>query len=79
MLDAKKFKRSIATQTGDDSEFCIKLSNSKSVNLYYSKSYKQYVLSFNFGNYKKYIITKQMWIILRKFITNIDTTLLNQK
>ena len=80
MLDAKKknFTRTIASQTGEDTEFCIQLSNSKSVQLYYSKSYKKYVVSFNFGNYKKYIITKQMWLVLRKFIPQIDLILLKQ-
>lgn len=80
MLDAKKknYTRTIASQTGEDTEFCIQLSKSKSVQLYYSKSYKKYVVSFNFGNYKKYIITKQMWLVLRKFIPQIDSILLKQ-
>jgi hypothetical protein len=65
----------IATQTGINDEFFLNLSKSKVVRLYYSKSYKDYVLSFKLGKSKKFIITKCMWGIFRNYLTHIDTVL----
>ena len=66
---------STSTQTSDSLEFYINLSAHKSFRLYYSKRHKGYVLSLNFGNCKKYIITKLMWNVFRKEINRIDAIL----
>lgn len=66
-----KNKKDISTQTGDF-EYFFNLSNYKNVRVYFSKSYKQYVLSINFGQCKKYIITTKMWKQFRRHIKVID-------
>ena len=65
MIDLKKLKnkRNVSTQTGLPSEFCFYLTKSKQARLYYSESYKDLVLCFNFGVSKKFIITRSMWNI----------------
>ena len=59
MIDLKNLRnrRTISTQTAHDSEFYISLTKSKNARLYYSESYKDYVLSLNFSNSKKFIIS----------------------
>lgn len=75
MLFKKKFV-DVGIQTSiNDDEFYLSLSNSKSVRLYYSKSYKDYVLSFRLGKSKKFILTKPMWIIFRKYLPHINKVL----
>lgn len=73
MID--KFKKSASTQTEFD--FTFFLSNYKSVRIYYSKSYKDYVVSFNLGNSKKFIVTKSMWKILKIYYPLINKYLQN--
>ena len=57
------------------------LSNTKCYELYYSKSYKDHVLSFNScikstkNEYKKFIITKSMWKKIKKNFLLIDYVL----
>ena len=63
----------------DDDEFCIYLNKNKTFRVYKSKSYQSHVLSLNFGNFKKYIITKQMWKIFRSYIPRIDRILIDYK
>ena len=77
MIDLYKLriKKDIACQTGDFVEFSVFLSNSKSVRLYFSKCYKDYVLCIKINKSKKIIITRQMWKIFRKFINQIDNEL----
>ena len=80
MIDLRKKYSTISTQTNeDDDEFCVYLNKNKTFRVYKSKSYKSYVLSFNFGNFKKYIITKPMWGIFRKNIPKIDRILIDYK
>ena len=55
----------------------ITLSHSKTIQVYYSKAYKEYVVSFNLGS-KKFIITKKKWLYFRNFLTQIDNTIVNQ-
>jgi hypothetical protein len=50
----------------------INLSKSKKFRMYYSKSYKDYVISFNFTNCRKFLISRSMWKIFRKYINIID-------
>ena len=52
-------------------DFNVQLTQKKSVRVYYSTSYKTIVVSFNFGT-KAFIFTKSMWIILKKYFTEID-------
>ena len=82
MLDLVSFKMpkktyEVSTQTGDLYEFVLCLTNTKMARLYYSESYNEYVLSFNYGSCKKFIITKQMWKVLRNKIGAIDKVLNN--
>jgi hypothetical protein len=72
---SEKATTSVAVQTGLNDELSISLSHSKKIELYYSKSYKDYVLSFNLGKSKKFIITKKKWLYFRKFLNQIDQTL----
>ena len=79
MIDLKREKQrilnTVSTQTGELFEFCLCLSKTKRARLYYSDAYNEYVLSFSFGNCKKFIISKSMWKILREKITHIDYVL----
>jgi hypothetical protein len=78
MAQAMLYKRKLidaGTQTGENDEFTLTFSNSKVLRLYYSKSYKEYVLSFKLGKTKKFIVTKSMWKILKQYIPQIDKTL----
>lgn len=71
-LDRIKFQKNVAIQTGDRNELTINLSKTKTFRMYYSKSYKDYVISFNFTNCRKFIISRSMWKIFRKYINIID-------
>jgi hypothetical protein len=76
MIDKFKITKTASTQT-DKIDFTFHLSNYKSVRIYYSKSYKDFVLSLNLGNSKKYIITKFMWKIFKIYYPFIDKVLQN--
>ena len=52
----KPLLKNASTDT-NDKNISISISNSKSVQVYYSKSYKEYIVSFNVGS-KKFIFTK---------------------
>ena len=77
-LDKKKriIYKDSSTNT-DDKSFLVTLSHSKSIEVYYSKSYREYVVSFNLGS-KKFIISKNKWIYFRNFLEQIDDIILNQ-
>ena len=77
MLDKLKIKKDSSTQTGDPKEFQINLSENKHIRIYFSKTYKTHILSLNFGNCKKYIITKSMWKRLRVHLDRIDEILIS--
>ena len=78
MINKSYKSTSVSTQTGvNEDEFCIYMSKNKTFRVYYSKTYKGSVLSFNFGNFKKYIITKPMWNVFRRHIPKIDRILLD--
>ena len=74
-----KYKNS-STQTANtknSDELCVYLTKNRTFRIFNSKSYKEYVLSFNFGNSKKFIITKIMWRKFRRYIPYIERVLLN--
>ena len=48
------------------------LSKTKKIHLYKSKAYKSYVVSFDLGSSKKFIITKEKWLVFRNHIEYID-------
>jgi hypothetical protein len=78
-LDLKKHKKMLkdsSTNTNDKS-LSITLSHSKSIQVYYSKAYKEYVISFNLGA-KKFIISKKKWLYFRNFLAQIDEAIVNQ-
>jgi hypothetical protein len=62
---------------GDLIEFSIQLNKSKRARLYYSKSYRDYVLSFNINSTKSFIIDRRMWKILKKYLNFIENELGN--
>jgi hypothetical protein len=64
-----------ASQTGDLVEFCVQLNKNKRARLYFSDSYKDYVLAFNINKSKTFIITRLMWKRLKKYIKHIDNEL----
>ncbi len=70
--------KSIGTQTENSDEFCVFIGSNKTFRVYFSKTYSEFVLSFNFGNSKKYILTKQMWSKFSQHINKIDKILSNQ-
>ena len=78
MIDIKNKMRNNSTQTGDSFDFTFFLSNTKSIRLYKSKSYKDFVLCLNLGKSKKFIITKEMWKIFKIYIPLINNTLSNK-
>ena len=75
MLDLKKIKKSIACLTVEESEIFVNLSKSKHAALKYSASYKDLVQASNIKSTKSFIITKQMWKLLRPYINKIDNEL----
>ena len=80
MLDRRKKLASVSTQTSENTdEFCIYMCKNKTFRIYNSKTYKSLVLSLDFGNFKKYIITKPMWKIFRIHIPHIDRILSDYK
>lgn len=72
----RQFKHA-ATDRDKKKEISITLSNSKQINVYYSKSFKEFVISFNLGS-KKFVINRKNWLYFRKFLNDIDQTILNQ-
>jgi hypothetical protein len=66
-----------ASTDTNDKNISISISNSKSVQVYYSKSYKEYIVSFNIGS-KKFIFTRRKWLYFRTFLELIDETIINQ-
>jgi hypothetical protein len=64
-----------ATQTGDLIEFCVQLNKNKRARLYYSESYKDYVLAFNINQSKSFILNRSMWKKFKKHFKNIDNEL----
>ena len=70
-LNKKKCK-STSTQTGYDYEFSLCLGNAKRVRFYYSESYKDYVISFNYGSCKKFIINRAMWHLFKNHFEEIN-------
>ena len=67
--------KTASTQTGNGSEFILYLGQNKNASIYFSPVYKEVVLSYNFCS-KSFIITKSMWKVLRKHLSEIDSLLL---
>ena len=61
------------TQTEID--YSIQLNETKHARIYYSKAYKDYVLSFNINSTKSFIITREMWKIFKLNIIQFDSIL----
>ena len=61
------------TQT--ELDFSIQLNDTKHARIYYSKAYKDYVLSFNINSTKSFIITRDMWKVFKLNIFLIDAIL----
>lgn len=72
LINKKLKTKSIGTQTGDENERCITISDTKKIQLYYSKAYKNYIVTFNLNDSKKFILTKKKWLIFRQHIEEID-------
>ena len=66
----KKFKfKDNFTQTDD---LFFNFTEKKTARMYFSQSYKDHVLSLNFGTSKNFIITKHMWKILQSQSQKIE-------
>ena len=72
-----KLKNTVATQTGETNEFCVQLNDNKRARLYWSESYKDYVLAFNINKTKSFIIDRHMWKKFRTYLIKIDNELGN--
>ncbi len=77
-LNKTKKVKTQGTQTGDHIEFFANFSKTKSMHLYWSNVFKDYIVCLNFSNNKKYIIRRSEWKILRTFFTKIDHVLNNE-
>ena len=75
MLDKKKLKifSDISTQT--ESDYFFNLSPSKHGKIYYSKCYKSNILSLNINRSKAFVITPQIWKIIKSKSHIIDEIL----
>ncbi|CAF1114241.1 unnamed protein product [Brachionus calyciflorus] len=71
-----RFKKNTSTQTADNFDYTFLLSKTKTVRLYKSRSYKDYVLSLSLNKSKKLIVTKSMWNIFKIYIPLIDKLLI---
>ncbi|CAF1038151.1 unnamed protein product [Brachionus calyciflorus] len=72
MIEMRSKKKTTSTQTGDNLDFTFLLSKTKTVRMYKSRSYKDYVLSLSLNRSKKLIITKSMWKIFKIYVPLID-------
>jgi hypothetical protein len=68
-------KKSIATQTGNTIEFCVQLNENKRARLYFSESYRDYVLAFNINKSKSFILDRHMCKKFRNHIQKIENEL----
>ena len=68
-----------STQTNEDHEITITLSDTKKIHLYKSKSYKDYVVSFDLCSSKKFIINRAKWLVFRNHIEEIDKIMTNRE
>ena len=73
----KKIYRDASTDTNDKNSISITLSHSKSVKVYYSKAFKEFVVSFELGS-KKFVFSKKKWLYFRNFLEQIDEIIINQ-
>jgi hypothetical protein len=64
-----------STQTGDSVDFCIPLCRNKQARVYWSKSYRDFVLAFNINRSKSFIVDRQMWKKLKIYLQKIDNVL----
>ena len=71
-VEARKLKKTIGTQTGDSDEMMFYISNKKIVRLYYSKVYKERVVSLNLSSSKSFVLNKVLWNQFRKLFPFID-------
>lgn len=81
MIDIKNMNAKIngfkREEKNKDNKLAInyKLSKNKFAKLYYCKPYKSNVLNLNIHKSKSFIITKQIWIELKKHTPEIDKAL----
>jgi hypothetical protein len=73
----KKLSKDASTDTNEVKNMLISISNSKSVQVYYSKSFKEFVVSFNLGS-KKFVFSRKKWLYFRNFLEQIDEILIKQ-
>ena len=59
-------------QTGDPNELYVQLDKTKSMHMYYSQPYKDYVICLNFSNCKRYIITRSVWHNFKQHFDHIN-------
>ena len=69
-LFKKKIYRDASTDTNDQKSISITLSHSKSVKVYYSKAFKEFVVSFELGS-KKFVFSLSL---IKKHLFRKDRT-----
>jgi len=67
------------TQTYEDHEMTITLSDTKKIHLYKSKSCKDYVVSFDLCSSKIFFINREKWLDFRNHIGEIDKIMTNSE
>ena len=70
-----KSQNSNGTLLSNTKTFFLPLSKTKHATIFYSKSYRDFVLAFNINSTKSFIITKEMWKIFHEKINLIDKEL----
>jgi hypothetical protein len=70
-----KSKNSNSLLLSNNKAFFLPLSKTKHATIFYSKSYRDFVLAFNINSTKSFIITKEMWKIFHEKINIIDKEL----
>jgi hypothetical protein len=46
--------------------------------IFNEKLFNEYVVSFNLGNSKKFVISRSKWLYLRKYLNQIDKIIVEQ-
>ncbi len=75
MIRRSKLNKILQNKSTQTDVFIAQLDRTKTMRLYYSDSYKDYVLCLHFSNNKKYIITKSMWTKFKNHFQRIDNVL----
>lgn len=65
-------RKTISTQTGKENVFEYKLTDNKSLKMYYSNVYKERVIGLSLSSSKNFIYTLKTWKKFRKLVPKIE-------